>query len=182
MKPALFLDRDGVINVDREYVHRVEDFEFLPGIFELCRAFQDAGFLLVVITNQAGIGRGYYSEADFARLTRWMCRRFENEDIRIARVYHCPYHPEFGVGEYRRDSLDRKPAPGMILRARDDLGIDLARSVLLGDKETDIIAGRAAGVGTNILLVLQPSSASHASGADLVVRSLQSIAPLILRS
>jgi D-glycero-D-manno-heptose 1,7-bisphosphate phosphatase len=150
---AFFLDRDGVINVDKNYVGRVEDFEFLPGIFELCRAAQTAGLVPVVITNQAGIGRGYYTEQDFQTLTEWMVGEFRARGIGIGRVYHCPYHPTDGVGDYRRESPDRKPHPGMILRARDDLSLDLSRSVLVGDKDSDIAAGRAAGVGYNIKLL-----------------------------
>lgn len=149
---ALFLDRDGVINVEKNYVHRIEDFEFLPGIFEFCKTAAGLGFVLVVITNQAGIGRGYYTEADFRRLTDWMLAEFQVRGILIDRVYHCPYHPTAGVGVYRRESFDRKPNPGMILKARDELGLDLAASVLIGDKDSDIEAGRTAGVGHLLLL------------------------------
>ena len=150
---ALFLDRDGVINVDKNYVWRIEDFEFLPDIFELCRAAQTVGLLPIIVTNQAGIGRGYYTEQDFQTLTEWMLAEFSAHGIGIGRVYHCPYHPTEGIGEYRRDSPDRKPNPGMILRAKDHLGLDLSQSVLVGDKDSDIDAGRAAGVGYNIKLL-----------------------------
>jgi D-glycero-D-manno-heptose 1,7-bisphosphate phosphatase len=150
---ALFLDRDGVINVDRNYVWRIEEFEFLSGIFELCRTAQEVGLIPIVVTNQAGIGRGYYTERDFEALTEWMLGEFRTRGIGIRRVYHCPYHPTAGIGEYRRDSFDRKPSPGMILRARNDFDIDLSRSVLVGDKDSDIDAGRAAGVGYNVKLV-----------------------------
>lgn len=158
---ALFLDRDGVINVDRHYVHRVEDFEFLPGIFDLCGAAAEGGYLIVVVTNQAGIGRGYYTEADFARLNEWMVGAFRQRGIEIARVYHCPYHPTAGIGEYRRESFDRKPNPGMLLKARDELGLDLAGSVLVGDKDSDMAAGLAAGVGRLVKLV--PGAAARVS-------------------
>lgn len=151
-RKALFLDRDGVINVEKNYVYRIEDFEFMPGIFELCDAATQLGFLLVVITNQAGIGRGYYSEADFRRLTDWMIEQFRMRSIEIARVYHCPDHPTAGIGEYRRDSFHRKPNPGMILTARDALGLDLSRSILVGDKDSDIEAGRAAKLKHNLRL------------------------------
>ena len=153
LRKSLFLDRDGVINVEKNYVFRIEDFEFVPGIFELCAAAQRLGFLLVVITNQAGIARGYYTEADFQRLTDWMLETFRAHAIEIERVYHCPYHPTAGIGEYRQESFQRKPNPGMILSARDELGLDLACSVLVGDKDTDIEAGRAAGVKHNIKLL-----------------------------
>ena len=161
---ALFLDRDGVINVDRNYVHRVEDFEFVPGIFDLCAAAAERGFLIVVVTNQAGIGRGLYTEADFQRLTSWMVGTFRQRGIDIARVYHCPYHPTAGVGEYRRESFDRKPNPGMLLKARDELNLDLAASVLIGDKDSDIAAGLAAGVGH--LLKLVPGAAATAAAVE----------------
>lgn len=143
---ALFLDRDGVINVDRGYVFRIEQVEFVPHIFELCRLAQSLGFLPIVVTNQAGIGRGLFTEVDFQAITAWMSEQFAQRGVRIARVYHCPYHPTAGVGEYRRDSFDRKPNPGMLLKAKDDFALDLASSVLLGDKDSDIAAGHAAGV------------------------------------
>lgn len=170
---ALFLDRDGVINVDRDYVHRVEDFEFLPGIFKLCHAAQAAGLRLVVVTNQAGIGRGLYGEADFQTLTAWMREQFRARAIEIDRVYHCPFHPTAGMGEYRRESFDRKPNPGMLLRARDELGLDLARSALIGDKDSDVAAGAAAGVGA--LLKLDASAGVPGPGLEqvTVVPSLQ---------
>lgn len=159
-RAALFLDRDGVINVERNYVHRIEDFEFVPGIFELCSSAVALGYLPVVVTNQAGIGRGYYTEADFQSLTAWMRAQFRSRGVDIAGVYHCPYHPSAGVGEYRRESFDRKPNPGMLLRAAHDLRLDLARSAFVGDKDSDMAAGRAAGVGH--LLWLADPGAGHA--------------------
>lgn len=150
-KRALFLDRDGVINVDHGYVCRPEEFEFIDGIFDLCRHAKALGYLLVVVTNQAGIGRGYYTEDDFARLTEWMCSVFKEEAAPIDRVYFCPTHPEHGIGRYKLDSPMRKPGPGMLLQARDELGIDLGASIFLGDKATDMQAGQAAGVGRLVL-------------------------------
>jgi len=150
---ALFLDRDGVINVDKNYVHRIEDFEFVDGIFPLCKLARSLGFTLLIVTNQAGIGRGYYDLADFERLTSWMLGCFARRGISIARVYYCPFHPTAGIGAYRRDSYDRKPRPGMILRAQRDFGLDLAESLLVGDKEGDVEAGRAAGVKYNLRLL-----------------------------
>lgn len=152
MRRALFLDRDGVINIEKNYVSRIEEFEFIDGIFDLCRLADKLGFLIIVITNQAGIGRGYYSEADFQHLTQWMVGRFAEEGVTIAGVYHCPDHPTAGVGEYLRESYDRKPNPGMLLRAKDEFDLDLTGSILVGDKDSDIQAGIAAGVGANLLL------------------------------
>lgn len=167
-RPALFLDRDGVINVEKNYVHHIEDFEFLDGIFDLCRAASKSNMPIVVVTNQAGIGRGYYSEAQFLTLTDWMRARFEEEGVHVAAVYYCPYHPDQGVGKYRKESFDRKPNPGMFLRARDELGLDLACSILIGDKASDIAAAKAAGVGLSVLLGSDTGNAAP----DRVVASL----------
>jgi D-glycero-D-manno-heptose 1,7-bisphosphate phosphatase len=156
---ALFLDRDGVINVDHGYVHRPDRFELVPGIFDLARFWAwDVGGPIVVVTNQSGIGRGYFDEAAHADLTRWMCERFAQEGAAIARVYHCPYHPVEGIGCYRTDHPWRKPSPGMILQAAADLDLDLARSVIIGDKSSDMEAGAAAGVGLRILVGPHPLS------------------------
>jgi D-glycero-D-manno-heptose 1,7-bisphosphate phosphatase len=150
---ALFLDRDGVINVDRGYVHRIEEFEFMPGIFDLARFWSnELRGPIVIVTNQSGIGRGYFDDSAYAELTRFMCDRFAAEQAEIAKVYYCPYHPRHGIGAYRTDHPWRKPNPGMILQAAADLGVDLARSALVGDKPSDMAAGAAAGIGVRILL------------------------------
>lgn len=149
---ALFLDRDGVVNIEKNYVHRVEDFHFIDGIFETCKAFHEAGFLIVVITNQSGIGRGYYSEEDFHRLNGWMKAEFQKHDVTIEGTYFCPHHPEEAQGQYKVKCDCRKPAPGMILKAAAELDIDLENSILVGDKEIDIEAGLSAGLGRNYLV------------------------------
>lgn len=172
---ALFLDRDGVINFDAGHTFRREEFEFIPGIFELCRAAQAAGYLLVVVTNQAGIGRGKYSEEDFQVLTEWMIDRFAQEGSRITRLYFCPYHPEFGVGKYKQDSPDRKPHPGMLLRAQAELDLDLSASIFIGDKLTDMQAGQAAGVGTKILLSIDGTAWKERGTACYTAGSLDEI-------
>ena len=149
---AIFIDRDGVINVEKNYVHRVEDFEFIEGIFELCALVQQLNFRIIIITNQAGIGRGYYTIDDFDRLTEWMLAQFRARGIRIEKVYYCPYHPTAGVGEYRKNSFERKPNPGMILKAKREFDLDLSKSILVGDKDSDLEAGQAAGVQWNLKL------------------------------
>jgi D-glycero-D-manno-heptose 1,7-bisphosphate phosphatase len=131
--------------------------------------------LLVVVTNQAGIGRGLYTETDFWQLTHWMNAHFERAQAPIAKVYYCPFHPEFGIGEYRQNSIDRKPNPGMLLRARDDLGIDLANSVMIGDKSSDMLAAAAAGIGKKLLL----ASDEVCNEADAVCHSLAEIHALL---
>lgn len=151
MAQALFLDRDGVINVDYGYVHQPAEFEFVEGIFDISATAQKLGYKIVVVTNQAGIGRGYYSEQQFLDLMQWMHAEFIQRQIVISAVYHCPFHPVHGVGDYKRESEDRKPGPGMLLRAARDLGLDLFRSAMIGDKVTDMEAATRAGVGLRIL-------------------------------
>ena len=146
-RPALFLDRDGVINIDHFYVHRPEHFHFIEGIFELVSAANRAGYLVIVVTNQAGIGRGYYTEGDFHSLTSWMLDTFKQRGAKVDAVYFCPFHPEHGVGDYKRESDCRKPRPGMLLKASKEYSIDLERSIMVGDKISDIQAGERAGVG-----------------------------------
>ena len=152
MNVALFLDRDGVINVDGNYVHNRHEFLWCDGIFELCRAAHQHGYRLIVVTNQSGIGRGRYSQADFASLMEWMCNEMSAQGAPIAKVYHCPYHPDAVLPQYRADHPWRKPAPGMILQARDDLGLDLSRSILIGDRPSDIAAASLAGIGISVFV------------------------------
>ncbi len=150
MKKALFLDRDGVINIDKVHVYRKEDFEFSEGIFELCRRYLDTGFLIVVITNQAGIAKGIYTEEDFEKLTRWMTGQFRKRGIKISKVYHCPHHPDIN-GE----CACRKPNPGMILQAVNEFDLDITKCILIGDKETDLEAGRRAGINESNLIIFR---------------------------
>lgn len=138
---ALFLDRDGVINIDHGYVHRQENFDFMPGVFDFCRHFQEKGYSLFIITNQAGIARGLYTRKDFDKLTSWMTATFEAEGITIKEVFYCPHHPSFDI-----DCNCRKPKPGMILKAQTDYTIDLKQSILVGDNLSDIEAGLQAGI------------------------------------
>ncbi len=147
MKRALFLDRDGVINKEKNYLYKIEDFEFIDGVFETCKYFQDKGYLIIVITNQAGIARGKYSEEDFTKLTNWMLKEFKKKNIVISKVYHCPHHPDFNV-----ECSCRKPKPGMILQAQKEFKIDLKNSILVGDKNSDIEAGVNAGIEENYLI------------------------------
>lgn len=149
---ALFLDRDGVINVDHGYVHRPDQVEFVPGIFELVAAASARQWAVVVVTNQSGIGRGYYDEETFRRLCEWMQGRFAEKEGRLDAFYHCPHHPRDALPEYRKVCADRKPAPGMLLRARDELDLDLQGSVMVGDRPSDLEAARRAGVGARLLL------------------------------
>jgi D-glycero-D-manno-heptose 1,7-bisphosphate phosphatase len=144
---ALFLDRDGVINIDKGYVHKIVDFIFTDHIFKIISHFQKKGYLIVVVTNQSGIARGFYSEQDFLDLTDWMINEFSLKGIRIEKVYFCPHHPDFDIV-----CNCRKPSPGMILKATKDLNIDLENSILIGDNQSDLDAGQSAGVKQNFFL------------------------------
>jgi D-glycero-D-manno-heptose 1,7-bisphosphate phosphatase len=149
---ALFLDRDGVINEDRGYVHRREDFVFCDGIFALLGVARAHGLVTVVVTNQSGIGHGYYTEAHAAALHDWMCAELATRGLGITRLFYCPYHPEAELEHYRAHHLWRKPSPGMLLAAAEELDLDLPHSILIGDQWTDIAAARAAGVQTAVLV------------------------------
>ena len=168
MNKALFLDRDGVINVEKNYLHKIEDFEFIDGIFELCRHYQQQGFLIIVVTNQSGIDRGYYSEEDFEKLTVWMIKAFKKEDVVITHVYHCPHHPDIsGPCECR------KPNPGMLLQAAKTYQIDLMESLLIGDKERDIEAGLHAGLQLTYLYA--PEGTTELTKATHIITSLKEL-------
>jgi D-glycero-D-manno-heptose 1,7-bisphosphate phosphatase len=145
-KPCAFLDRDGVINEDRGHIHTPEEFRFTPGMPDAIRMLNDAGWLVVVITNQAGIGRGFYTEQEFASFTEWIDERLAEAGAHVDATYHCPHHPTAGLGEYRRECECRKPAPGMLLQAIAEWGPDVATSFMVGDSEKDMEAAAAAGV------------------------------------
>lgn len=175
MRKALFLDRDGVINIDKGYVFKKEDFEFVRGIFGVLRYFQSKGYLLIIITNQGGIARGYYTEDDFCSLTEWMINKFKLEKIHINHVYYSPFHPVYGVGKYKRQTLCRKPNPGMFIQAQKDYNIDLHKSILIGDKMTDIEAGIKAGIKINILLKSEYVVDLETTKADLTINDIQEL-------
>src|SRR5690606_28417178 len=139
-RKALLLDRDGVINVDHGYVHSAEASEWMPGVFETCLAAQSVGFHCVVITNQAGIARGFYTESIFRNYSRWVHSEFERRGVRLLATYYCPHHPTAGVGGLQRDCQCRKPRPGMILAAQRDWGFELESSVMVGNQRSDIDA------------------------------------------
>ena len=166
MTVAAFLDRDGVINVDHGYVCSWDQFEFIPGVPEALRDLSEVGYELVVVSNQSGIGRGFYTEADLTRLNEQINDYLKTAvGIQIAGFYHCPHHPTDAQGEFLMQCDCRKPAPGMIHQATRDLGIELGGSLLVGDKDSDIQAGRAAGIGR--LFKVSPASESAGLGADV---------------
>jgi D-glycero-D-manno-heptose 1,7-bisphosphate phosphatase len=163
---ALFHDRDGVVNVEKNYLHKIEDFELMEGILDVCRAYAERGYLIIIVTNQSGISRGYYTEEDFGRLSEWMVEYFNALGITITHIYHCPHHESIdGVCECR------KPSPGMFLEARKEYDLDMSASVMIGDNERDIEASLKAGVGKNILL----TSETATSQADRIIHSLREL-------
>lgn len=170
---ALFLDRDGVINHEVGYLHRVEDVCFVDGIFSLCRTAAGLGYRLIVVTNQAGIARGFYSEADFDALMIWMKEAFRGEGIELDAVYHCPFHPEHGVGKYKRDHEDRKPGTGMLRRGAREFGVKLSASVMVGDRCTDIAAANAAGLRQAFLI--SGTEAGECGGEYLLINQLTEV-------
>ncbi|NRD73686.1 D-glycero-beta-D-manno-heptose 1,7-bisphosphate 7-phosphatase [Shewanella sp. VB17] len=152
MNRVVFLDRDGVINIDHGYVHMIDDFEYVEGVFDACRSLKEMGFTLVVVTNQSGIARGMYTEEQFHTLTEWMDWNFIDQGVELDGIYFCPHHATKGVGEYKQDCDCRKPKPGMMISAAEFLQLDLSQSVMVGDKRDDMLAAKAAGIPIRILV------------------------------
>ena len=174
LRPGAFIDRDGVLNVDRGYVFRVQDFEWLPGAIDALAQLQRQGYALVVVTNQSGVARGLYTLADVERLHAHLRADLQAHGVELAAIYACPHHPEGVVPAYRLDCACRKPMPGMIEQAAHEHGLDLAASCLFGDKVSDIEAGRRAGVGRCWLIGpdIGTGSAARGCGANGSAASL----------
>lgn len=153
VRRAVFLDRDGVINLDAGYVGRWSDFQFLPGAVEGLKKFQDAGYALVIVTNQSGLARGYFDEKDYLYLNAQMTAVLRAQGVELDGIYHCPHHPEGVVGKWAVACGCRKPLPGLIIQAATELGICLSDSILIGDRLSDIQAARAAKMQAAYLIV-----------------------------
>jgi D-glycero-D-manno-heptose 1,7-bisphosphate phosphatase len=169
---ALFLDRDGVLNEEVGYLYRSEDVRWVEGALSLGRTAMKLGYKLIVVTNQSGIARGLYSERDFHALMEWMRAELGRERVVLEAVYFCPYHPE-GLGIYRCEHEDRKPGPGMLLRAQREHGLDLGRSVLVGDRCSDVAAANAAGLRQAFLL--RGTEAEPCPGDSIAIDSLDEV-------
>jgi D-glycero-D-manno-heptose 1,7-bisphosphate phosphatase len=148
---ALLLDRDGIVNIDHGYAAHPKQIEFVDGIFELCDFFQQRGYLLIIVTNQSGIARGYYTEQQFLTLMEWISSQFLQHGVTLTDTFYCPHHPVSGKGDYLQDCCCRKPQPGMLLDAAQKYQLDLQQSVMLGDHLTDMQAAQRAGVGNRFL-------------------------------
>jgi D-glycero-D-manno-heptose 1,7-bisphosphate phosphatase len=170
---ALFLDRDGVINHEVGYLYRSVNVRWVDGIFPLCRTAVSLGYKLVVVTNQSGIARGLYTQADFDALMDWMRAEFLARQAPLEAVYCCPFHPEHGIGPYKREHEDRKPGPGMLLRAARDLNLNLAHSILVGDRCSDIAAANSAGLQQAFLL--RGTEENPCPGSAIAVESLAEV-------
>lgn len=146
MKRCIFLDRDGNINVEKDYLHKIEDFEFEEGALEAIVEFSKTDYLIVIVTNQSGIARGYYTEKDLEDLHKYLRDEIEKNGGRVDGFYYCPHHPEKGIGEYKKNCDCRKPNPGMFLQAKEDFDIDFENSIMVGDKLSDVDAGKRLGM------------------------------------
>jgi len=169
---TIFLDRDGVINKDINYLHKIDDFEFIDGIFDVCLYFQSLGYKIIIITNQSGISRGYYSHSDYQKVTQWMLDQFKYKNINILDVFHCPHGPD--------STCDcRKPKPGMFLKAKDKHNTDMEKSWMIGDKERDTIAANSAGIDNTILIRSSHRIDESNSNAKIILDSIQQAKQII---
>lgn len=179
MKKAIFLDRDGTLNIDYSYVHQIDDFHFIDGSIEALRKLKVMGFLLVLVTNQSGIARGYFSEDQFLQLTEWMDWSLAERGVDLDGIYYCPHHPR-GNGEYKQDCDCRKPKSGMLVQAIEDLNIDPAQSFMVGDKIEDLLAAQGAKIRSKILVKTGKSITPEGEGlADYVIDSIADLPDLI---
>ncbi len=173
-KKAIFLDRDGVVNKEVNYLFKKEDFEFIDGIFDACIYFQNLGYIIIIVTNQSGISRKYYTENDYQTVTRWMLRQFEDNGIEILNVLHCPHGPN--------STCDcRKPKPGMFLKAKEQHNTDMEKSWLIGDKEVDVIAANAVGIENTILVRSGHRIDESNSNARFILDSIQQSKQIIIK-
>ncbi|MDC1065949.1 D-glycero-beta-D-manno-heptose 1,7-bisphosphate 7-phosphatase [Candidatus Pseudothioglobus singularis] len=162
---TIFLDRDGVINEEVNYLHETKDFKFINGIFQTCLYFKKLNYKIIVITNQSGIGRGLYTENDFQKITTWMLKQFKKNGVDILEVYHCPHLPD--------GSCDcRKPKPGMFLESKNKHNIDMKSSWMIGDKEIDITSANNAGITNTILVRSGHKIDEESSQAKYIIDSI----------
>ena len=169
---TIFLDRDGVINKEINYLFKIEDFEFIDGVFESCIFFQDLNYQIIIVSNQSGIARGYFNETDYHILTKWMVEQFKAKGVSILDTYYCPHFPESSCN-------CRKPKPGMFLKAIEKHNIDPMMSWMIGDKETDIEAANLAGIKNTILVRSGHSINESKSNAKFIIDSIKNSINLI---
>ncbi|WP_375723114.1 D-glycero-beta-D-manno-heptose 1,7-bisphosphate 7-phosphatase [Arcobacter sp. KX21116] len=173
MQKAIFLDRDGVINIEKNYLYKVEDFEFITGVFDTLKYLQDNDYKLFIITNQSGIGRGYYTQEDFNNLTSWMLEEFAKNGITISQVELCPHAPT-------QECNCRKPKTGMIDNILKNHKIDLGNSWLIGDKKSDILCAKNAGIKSSIQVKTGHDFDESSSLANFVCDSIKEVKNIII--
>ena len=169
---TIFLDRDGVINKETGYLHKIEDFKFINGVFEACQHYEQLGYKIIIVTNQSGISRGHYSEDDFRNITDWMITQFNKNNIQILDTFHCPHLPDSGCN-------CRKPKPGMLLEAKKKYNINMLESWMIGDKETDITAAISSGINNTILVKSGHKINEADSRAKFIIDSINQSSQLI---
>lgn len=180
MKKIIFLDRDGTINVDREYIYQIDLFEFEKNVIPALQLLRDNGFEFIIVTNQSGIGRGYYTEADYQKFNDHVVSELKKNEIRIIKSYFSPYHPE-GIGKYKKASRCRKPEPGMLEQAEKDFQIDNKKSWIIGDKWADVKCGKNFGIKS--ILVLRGKAGTdekHKTEVNFVADDLLDAAKFII--
>ena len=170
---TIFLDRDGVINKEINYLHKIEDFKFINGIFDSCIYFQNLGYEIIIITNQSGISRGYFNESDYQIITNWMLTQFHNRDIKILDIFHCPHAPKSKCN-------CRKPKPGMFIEAKKKYNIDMKNSWMIGDKEADVIASNSAGIINTILVRSGHLIDESSSNSMFIINSIKESTKIIV--
>ena len=171
---TIFLDRDGVINKEINYLHKIEDFKFINGVFKACQYIQSLDYEIIIVTNQSGISRGYYSENDFQIINKWMLDQFKQNNINVLDVFHCPHSPDANCN-------CRKPKPGMLLQAEIKYDIDMSNSWLIGDKEVDITAANNAGIYNTILVKSGHKINASNSNAKYILDSIQQANQVIIK-
>jgi len=171
---TIFLDRDGVINKEVNYLFKILDFEFIDGIFDACHHFQKLGYKIIIVTNQSGISRGFYSKSDYQLLTKWMLNQFENNGIQILDVFYCPHDP-------KSNCKCRKPKPGMLMKAKNKYNTDMNNSWMIGDKEDDIQAAVYAGIKNTVLVRSGHNVDESNSKAMFFLDSIKDIKRIILK-
>jgi len=169
---VVFLDRDGVINKEVGYLHKVEDFEFINGVFDTCLNFQSSGYQIIIVTNQSGIARGYYGEKEFHQVNNWMLEQFQSHGIEILDVFFCPHSPD-------SDCNCRKPKPGMFNQAKNKYGIDMENSWMIGDKEADIQAANSAGILNTVLVKSGHDIDEKNSKAKFIFDSIKQVSTVL---
>jgi len=172
---SIFLDRDGVINIDEGYTHKWSEFIFIDGVLEALKHLSDLDKNLIIVTNQSGIARGYYTEQDYLQLEKMMLNAMKNVGIKILDVYHCPHHIDGSIASLSISCSCRKPSPGMILSAIRDHDLDPSRSIIIGDKESDIEAGENAKLAGKYLINSNHHIHEFRSTADAVYKSLNDL-------